>query len=359
MSTIIEVAELARVSTATVSNVIRGTRKVSEELTSRVNAAIKQLSYSPNEIARSLKVRQTRMLVLVLPDITNPFFPEIIRGAEDAAFSRGYLLLTANTDEQINKERRILESLRSYRIDGVLLASTEDALAHDASHIAMILNGGVSVVCLDRTVPDVPTDAVLLDNVGGARECVKHLIDQGHRRIGIVTGNLHVQTGYERLLGYKKALADAGLPVIPELVAEGDFRFESGRRKTEDLMKLRSKPTAIFVCNGVMAAGVLDALEQMNLVCPQDIALATFDDISVDPSFHSHLTAVLQPSYEIGSRAATMLMDRIEGKLQQGPVVVRVPPKLMLRYSTARRVPVTRKRVSPKAAANGRSSDST
>jgi LacI family transcriptional regulator len=344
MSTIIEVAELARVSTATVSNVIRGTRKVSEELTNRVQAAIRQLSYSPNEIARSLKVRQTRMLVLVLPDITNPFFPEIIRGAEDAAFSRGYLLLTANTDEQITKERRIVEALRSYRIDGILLASTEDALAHDTAHIATILHGGVSVVCLDRMVPDVPTDGVLLDNVGGAQECVRHLIEQGHRRIGIITGNLHVQTGYERLLGYKNALAVAGIPLNQQMIAEGDFRFDSGRRRAEELMNLRSRPTAMFVCNGVMAAGVLDAFNRLNIVCPRDIALATFDDISVDPSLHSHLTAVVQPSYEIGSRAAGMLMDRIEGKLGNEPLVLRVAPKLILRSSTARKVSTRRKR---------------
>src|ERR1700761_7544740 len=173
MATIVEVAKRANVSIATVSNVIRGTRTVSPKLTERVRAAIRDLNYSPNEIARSLKVRQTRMLAMVLPDITNPFFPEIIRGAEDTAFERGYFLMTANTDEQIGREKRIVAALRSYRVDGILLAS---APGNDTTHIRNTIASGLSVVCLDRPVAGVEADAVLLDNVRGGRECVRHLI---------------------------------------------------------------------------------------------------------------------------------------------------------------------------------------
>jgi LacI family transcriptional regulator len=335
MSTIVEVAKRAKVSTATVSNVIRGTRKVSGERTKRVQAAIRELNYFPNEIARSLKVKQTRMLALVLPDITNPFFPEIIRGAEDTAFARGYFLLTANTDEQPGRERRIIAALRSYRVDGILLASAQGTHGHDRSPIRDMVDAGVSVVCLDRALPDVATDAVLLDNVGGARECVRHLIKQGHRRIAIITGALHLQTGHERLQGYKLALEDAGILVDPKFILEGDFRSESGSRLGEQLMKQRLKPTAIFVCNGVMALGVLHAFERLKINCPRDVALATFDDVSVDHLFSPHLTAVIQPSYEMGSRAATMLIDRIEGLLGKQCSVVRVAPKLVLRDSTS------------------------
>src|SRR5665213_826345 len=149
MTTIVEVAKCARVSIATVSNVIRGTRRVSAALEERVRAAIRDLDYYPNEIARSLKVKQTRMLGMIIPDITNPFFPEIIRGAEDTAFKRGYFLVTANTDEQIGRERRIISALRSYRVGGILLAS---APGKDISHIQSIMQAGISVVCLDRTV---------------------------------------------------------------------------------------------------------------------------------------------------------------------------------------------------------------
>ena len=342
MSTIVEVAKHANVSTATVSNVIRATRKVSPELTARVQAAIEELNYSPNEIARSLKVKQTRILTMVLPDITNPFFPEIIRGAEDAAFARGYFLLTANTNEQPGRERRIVAALRSYRVDGILLATAQGSFDHDVSHIADLVRAGVSVVCLDRSVPDVATDAVLLDNVGGARECVRHLIQQGHRRIAIITGALHLQTGYERLEGYKLALEDAGIPLDSKLILEGDFRFESGRRRCEQTLKSRTRPTAIFVCNGVIALGALQAFDELKVSCPEDIALATFDEPTADHAFH--ITAVVQPSYEMGSRAATILMDRIEGRLGKPGLIVRVAPKLEIRDSTSRQQSIPRRR---------------
>jgi LacI family transcriptional regulator len=329
--TIVEVAKLARVSIATVSNVIRASKKVSPELEERVRKAIRELDYYPNEIARSLKVKQTRMLSMVLPDITNPFFSDVIRGAEDSAYERGYFLMTANTDEKIGRERRIISALRSYRVDGILLAS---APGGDASHILSTIQAGVSIVCLDRTVSSVKTDAVLLDNVRGGREWVRHLIQIGHRRIAVITGSLQLQTGRERLQGYEEALGEAGIEVRQELVLEGDFRQESGYRLGKELARRRIKPTAVLVCNGVMTVGVLQAFEEMDVDCPNDIALATFDDLALDRSFHPHLTAVVQPGYEIGARAATILMDRIEEKLANGPVVVRVSPTLIIREST-------------------------
>lgn len=336
MPSIVEVAKRAGVSIATVSNVIRGTRRVSPGLQERVQLAIRDLDYYPNELARSLKVRQTRMLVMVLPDITNPFFPEIIRGAEDCAFQRGYFLMTANTDEQIGRERRIVAALRSYRVDGILLAS---APGKDTSHIQSTIRAGISVVCLDRAVSGIDTDAVLLDNVRGGQECVRHLIQAGHRKIAIITGPLKLQTGRERLRGYEDALREADIKVDPDLIFEGDFREESGYRLSKELLRRRRKPSAIFVSNGVMTLGVLKTLEETGVACPDDIALATFDDLTLDHSFHPHLTAVVQPSYEIGARAATILMDRIEGKLSPEPIVVRIVPTLVVRESTRRPKP--------------------
>jgi LacI family transcriptional regulator len=331
----VEVAERAKVSIATVSNVIRGTRRVSPKLTERVRAAIRALNYSPNEIARSLKVKQTRMLCIVLPDITNPFFPEIIRGAEDSAFERGYFLVTANTDEQIGRERRIVAALRSYRVDGILLAS---ASGTDKSYLKSTMDAGVALVCLDRAVPGIKADAVLFDNVRGARECVRHIIQRGHRRIAIVTGALNLQTGRERLCGYEEALREADIPVDPRLILEGDFRRESGYRLAKRVMQQSITPAAIFVCNGVMTIGVLQAFEEMGIRCPNDVALATFDDLAMDSLFRAHLTSVVQPSYEMGARAATILMDRIEGRLTKEPVIVRISPTLILRESTEAQV---------------------
>jgi LacI family transcriptional regulator len=331
MSTIVEVAKRAAVSIATVSNVIRGTKRVSPALQKRVQFAIRELDYYPNAIARGLKVKQTRMLGMVLPDITNPFFPGIIRGAEDTAFERDYFLVTANTDEQIGRERRIVSALRSYRVDGILLAS---APGDDNSHIRRTIASGVSVVCLDRAVPDVSADAVLLDNIRGAKECVRHLIQSGHRRIAVITGPLKAQNARERLSGYEDALREADITIHTELILEGDFRYESGNRLAKHLLQSKVKADAIFVCNGVMTLGVLNAFEELGVLCPEDIALATFDDLTLDHSIHSHLTAVVQPSYEMGARAATILIDRIEGKMTGDPVVVRIVPTLVIRESS-------------------------
>lgn len=333
MSTIVEVAKRASVSIATVSNVIRGTKRVSPDLQERVKAAIRELDYSPNAIARGLKVKQTRMLGMVLPDITNPFFPGIIRGAEDTAFDRDYFLVTANTDEQIGRERRLLAALRSYRADGILLAS---APGSDVSHIRRTIHSGVSVVFLDRPVSGVEADAVLLDNVRGARECVRHLLQFGHRRIAIITGPLTLQNARERLQGYEDALRESDVPVDSALILEGDYRVDSGHRLATQLLKDRTDVSALFVCNGVMTVGVLNAFEEAGVQCPRDLSLATFDDLTLDHSSHSHLTAVVQPSYEMGSRAATLLMDRIEGRLTGDPVILRVVPTLVVRDSTAR-----------------------
>ena len=343
MLTIVEVAKRAKVSTATVSNVIRGTRKVSDALTQRVQAAITEMNYTPNEIARSLKLKQTRMLAMVLPDITNPFFPEIIRGAEDAAFARGYFLLTANTNEQPGRERRIISALRSYRVDGILLATAQSAYDHDATHIASMISAGCSVVCLDRAVPDVATDAVLLDNLGGSRACVRHLLEQGHRRIAIITGGLHLQTAQERLEGYKLALREFGVALDDKLILEGDFRTESGRQRCEQLLMRPSRVTAIFVCNALMTLGALQAFNDHGVSTPEDYALATFDEVSTDHSARIQITTVVQPSYEMGFRAGSMLMDRIEGRLSRANLVIRVEPRLELRSSTSRRITIARR----------------
>jgi len=341
MSTIIEVAKRASVSIATVSNVIRGTKRVSPKLKERVQNAIRDLDYSPNAIARGLKAQQTRMLGLVLPDITNPFFPGIIRGAEDTAFDRDYFLVTTNTDEQIGRERRLLGALRSYRADGILLAP---APGSDFGHIRRTIASGLSVVFLDRQVMGVKTDAVLLDNVRGARECVRHLLQLGHRRIAIITGPLTLQNARERLQGYEEALRESDIEIDQVLIYQGDYRMESGHRLTIELLKGRAKATAIFVSNGVMTVGVLNAFEELSVECPRDISLATFDDLTLDQSSHPHLTAVVQPSYEMGARAATLLMDRIEGKLVGDPVVVRVVPTLVIRESTRPNEVMDRKR---------------
>jgi LacI family transcriptional regulator len=337
MTNIIEVARHAGVSTATVSNVIRGTQRVSPRLQERVKEAIRKLDYHPNELARSLKVKQTRMLGMVIPDITNPFFPEMMRGAEDLAFDRGYFITTANTDDRIERERKIIYAMRSYRVDGILLASTS---ARETSHVRAAVDANTCVVCIDRKVRSVKTDAVLLDNVRGSREAITHLIESGHRRIALISGPLELQSARERLRGYEQGLREAGIKPTPSLTYEGDFRSNSGYHLGKKILSRHIPPSAILISNGPMAIGFLRALEELKLRSPEDVALVTFDNISFDHLLQPHLTSVVQPSYEIGAKATNMLIDRIEGKLTGSPVIIRIRPTLIIRESSqARTVP--------------------
>jgi len=331
MTTIVEVAKRARASTGTVSNVLRGTVRVSPALRERVEAAIRELDFHPNEIARSLKVNQTYMLGMVLPDITNPFYPEVIRGAEDRALERGFLLVAANTDEQIDREQHIVSALRSRRVDGILLVPTR---GNSVDHIRRTMKSGIPVVCLDRVPTGLKVDAVMLDNVRGAQDCVRHLVRSGYRSIAMITGSLELGVARERLRGYEEGLREAGIEVSKGLILEGDFREGSGYRLTKDLLLRADRPSAILVSNGVMALGVLQAFEELGVRCPEDVALATFDDLAGDRAFHPRLTVISQPGYEIGARGVTLLMDRIEGKLTKKTSVIRIAPALIVRDST-------------------------
>jgi LacI family transcriptional regulator len=327
MTTIVEVAKRAGVSMGTVSNVLRGTARVSPNLRKRVAAAIRQLEYYPGRVPAHLKVKQTCMLGMILPDITNPFFPEIMRGAEDRAFERGYLLVTANTDEQVNRELQIVSALRSRRVDGILLAASA---CNDTRHIHAAMEAGIHVVCLDRTASGVDTDAVLLDNVRGGHRCVRHLIHANYRDIAIITGPLQLQSANERFQGFKDALREAKIEPTRAWILQGDYRRESGYRLGKKIARLRNRPSAVFVCNGMMTVGLLEALEDKGVRCPEDIAIATFDDLPGGSTLHRRLTTVVQPSYEIGSRAASILMDRVEGKLTGPSLTVRIAPTLSL-----------------------------
>lgn len=331
MSTIKEVAERAGVSIGTASNVISGNHRVGKTRMARVLAAIKELDYHPNEVARSLKVKQTKMLGMVLPDITNPFFSDLIRGAEDAALERGYLLLTANTDEQVEREKRFVSALRSRRVDGILLAATA---SKSETHLKSVLAAGVPIVCLDRMAAGLAVDAVLADNVRGTQECVRHLVRLGHTKIAIITGSLELQIAHERLNGYRAALEEAGVEYSRELVMEGDFREQTGYRLGKELLLRRERPTAIFACNGVMTLGLLIALDELGVRCPDEVALATFDDLPFAHSFHPHLTAVAQPANSIGYEGANLLIDRVEKKRTGEPVIIRLAPELKIREST-------------------------
>ena len=335
MATIKEVACRAKVSVGTVSNVLGGTVPVTAELRERVARAIRDLKYHPNQIARSLKSRRTNMLGIVISDITNPFFPLVVRGAEDAGRSRGYLLTVFNTDDRVEREQQVFSVLRMRGVDGILAVVAPNA--GDVPHIRETIELRIPVVCLDRMPPRVAVDAVVVDSVKGAAMCVRHLVAMGHRRIGAITGPEALRTACDRVKGYRKALQEARIPVDSRLLRVGDFRMESGYVLAKDLLLSHPRPTALFVANGTMGLGAMRAVQELSLDCPRDVALAVFDDIPGADVFRPTLTVVSQPAYEIGYKAADLLIRRLAGELGPKPVIVTLEPELKIRQSTAGR----------------------
>jgi LacI family transcriptional regulator len=330
MATIKEVARRAHVSVGTVSNVLSGAVPVSEALKERVLQVIRELDYHPNHVARSLKIRQTKMLGMVVSDITNAFFPQVVRGAEDAAWKHSYMLITFNSDDQPERERQVLSALRTRRVDGILLvaASTDG----DLSHIQGTLDAGIPVVCIDRVITSLPVDCLSVDNITGARNGVKHLIECGHRRIGILTGPLTLPVGRERLEGYRQALQAAAIPYDGALVRDGAFRAENGYTASLDLLR-QAHPTAVFTSNAMMALGLLRAVNELNLRCPEDVGIATFDDPVFSQSLRPELTCVAQPAYELGYRGAEMLIRRLKEPNSER-VIAQLDTELRVRHST-------------------------
>ncbi len=333
MATLKEVAKRARVSIGTVSNVITGSVPVSAARRARVQEAIRKLGYQPDHVARSLRMRRTRMLGMVITDITNPFFAQMVRGAEDAAIKHNYLLLVVNTDDHVDRERQGLAVLQGRRVDGVLLVVAP--ARETPRHIAETLAAGTPVVCLDRVPRGARVHSVTVDNTRGARQCVRHLLSQGHRRIAILTGSLWLQTARERLRGYKEALKQARVPIDSNLIQEGDFRVESGYALARQLLSRPRPPSALFTSNGLMAIGVLKAAAELRLRCPQDVAIATFDDLPVAEILRPTLTSVAQPAYLIGYKGAELLIQTIEAKKKpKVPVRIKLATELRVRESS-------------------------
>jgi DNA-binding LacI/PurR family transcriptional regulator len=310
MPSIKKVAEVAGVSVGTVSHVITGSVNVSDELRLKVQAAIRTLNYHPNHVARSLKTSKTRTLGIIVPDMTISFFPQVIRGAETAARKRGYTLIAVNSDDDAERQQELLSLLRSQRVEGILLVLA--AAPTPITQISRILESGTPVVCLDRIPDRITLDSVCIEDVSAAALGVDHLLSTGLRRIALVTGPLTLKNERRRLQGYRRALQAAGVPVEEQLIWTGNLRTIDVTAMCREKLSISPRPDAIFCTNGPTALGVLRALRDCALRTPRDIAFATFDELTVDGVFSPSITTVVQPSLEIGSRAADLLLDRIE-----------------------------------------------
>ena len=338
MSTIKKVAGLAGVSIGTVSHVLSGSVPVSDRLRRKVLTAIRDLDYHPNHIARSLKTKRSRTIGMVVPDMTIPFFPRVIQGAEEAARAVGYSILAVNSGDNPARQEEVLSLLRSQRVEGILLVVAPGPAS--SAQIPRILESGIPVVCLDRVPGGIEIDTVCVEDREAAMMGVSHLLSLGHRRIAILTGPLTLKNEQERLAGCRAALQEAGLPAEDHLIWESTFNLdEVAALCSRMLSSLEIRPSALFATNGVTALGGLRALRACGLSTPEDIAFATFDELTAaEDIFRPSITSVVQPAYEIGHRATGILLQRIESGSNSGPrIEVRLPAQLKIRESSSTR----------------------
>jgi LacI family transcriptional regulator len=332
MAKIRDVATLANVSTATVSHVINQTTYVSPALRQRVIGAMRELNYHPNAVARSLKTKQSKTVAMVIPDITNPFFPAIVRGAEDVLRHEGYTLLLGNADEDGKTEETYYNTFHAKRVDGTLLIISPHSPTPE--YLQKHNPDAFPIVYVDRFYRGLPGDVVIADNVGGSYQAVCHLIENGHRWIAIITGPLELVNARMRLNGYERALTKYRIPRNDNFVRPGRFDARSGYEQTLELLALRKPPTAIFSCNALMTIGCLRAIRERGLRCPEDLALVSFDDLEWFEVCSPSITAVSQPAYELGSTAAELLVKRISGTLCGPPCRKVLTTRLMVRESS-------------------------
>jgi LacI family transcriptional regulator len=333
--TIRDIARLAQVSTATVSYVINDKGRVSEPLKRRVLEAMNALDYHPDQVARSLKTRKTSVIGVVIPDVANPFFAEVMRGIEDESRRLGYSVIFCNTNEDPELERLHLQTLFARRVDGVL-NSSNTVMTSDRPRV----KSRFPMVLFDRIPSGYTGSAVVTDNFGAAKEAVEYLIKLGHTRIAIITGSQNISVSMGRLEGFRKALDDAGLPLPKEYLKFGDFfQLEAGDYCGRQLMELSNPPTAIFCCNNKMTLGLMRGFCEMGIQCPERVSVLAFDDFEWLASFRPYLTTVAQPTHLMGKRATEILVSKMqtdssEAEPAKDEIVV-LPNELRIRGSTA------------------------
>jgi LacI family transcriptional regulator len=316
-----EVAGKAGVSAMTVSRVINESRGVSDDARRRVESAIAELGYVPNRLASGLIRRKTGAIGLIVPDVANPFFTLVVRGAEEVAWRAGYHVILCNTQADLERERGYLEDMLAFQVEGLLLAPVGE---RSKPNLRILRKNGVPFVLIDRSLNGYQGDLVQGDSIAGARLLVEHLIGLGHRRIAMVSESGEVSTARDREQGYRQAHEHAGIALRPEfLVGSSAIDPRAAHDATLALLDLREPPTAIFSVNNIAVVGVVEAIRERGLDVPKDIALVCFDDIEHASRFHPFLTVMSQPAETFGTIATQLLLDRLAGRVaERGRLVV-------------------------------------
>jgi LacI family transcriptional regulator len=328
--TIRDVGAKAGVSQATAARALGGYGHVSASVRDRVQHAARELGYVPNSVARALASGMTHAVGLIVGDIENPFFSAVARGMSNVLEESGHTLLLANSDEDVDRERVAIEALRARQVDSLVVVPSSAAASPQLRAAA----ADAPLVLLDRTIRGLGVDSVTVDNRGGARRAVEHLLGHGHRRIALVSDEPNISTSAERLAGYREALAAAGIAADDHLISLGGSTPEEGYRASRRVLEASKRPTALFTANNFMTLGAMRALHDLGLRMPRDVSLVGFDDLEWTTLVDPPLTVVSQPATELGEAAARLVLARLQG-VDGRPRRIRLETKLIIRASCA------------------------
>jgi LacI family transcriptional regulator len=330
MSTILDVARIAHVSTATVSRVLNSPEKVRAETRQRVFRAMDVCRYKYNALARDFATKRSHTLGLILPSITNPIFAESTRGVQDFASEHGYQVILGNSYYQYEKEARLVDLLRERQVEGLLITTTD----LKGEILRNLVHERFPFVLLYSTVRKGPLCAVGVDNFLGGYRATEHLIMRNHRRIAMLAGSFHFSDrSFHRWHGYKKCLKDHNIPYDPILLRQTDYSLASGKEGAIKLLSLRKPPTAIFCSNDFIALGAIEGARQMGLRLPEQLSIVGFDDMEISSFVTPSLTTIRQPAYAMGKLAAKALVQRLNNELSK-PVHKLLETSLVIREST-------------------------
>ena len=333
MATIRQIAKDLGVSISTVSAVINKRGYVRDTLRARIEKALREADYRPNQIARSLRLRETRNVAMVVPDLASFFYSRLMRGAEDYLAAADYRLLVVDSREDWKRQHDYLQSFSGKVADGIILVPC--MASSDQIAIIPSIVRETPLVYVDRSPLQCNVDSVLVDNVRASFDATCHLLDLGHRRIAIITEPLNLLNAADRLLGYQNALQFAGVPVEQDLIRTGDNKEDSGYSNGVEFLKLANRPTAILVCNNMMTLGVLAAFREMGVACPREVSLVGFDDFEWSSFLHPPLTMVRQPALELGAAAAQAVLKRVRNPHPTVTSRLLLQTQLTVRESTA------------------------
>ena len=325
-----DVAKKAGVSTATVSHVINDTRFVKEETRKKVINAMEELDYYPNLAAKSLRSQKSKIIGLLVPDISNFFFTRIAKVIEDIFKAKGYNLIVGNSDENLESEKNQLDVFKAQMIDGLIMAPTGGR----SKPYKIIKDDVFPTVYIDRRPKGYQGDFILLNNFKGAYDATTYLINKGHKNIGIITGVPGISTTEERLKGYKVALRDNDIKPCKSLIKIGDSRFESGYKLTKELV-VKNNITALFVTNNLMSIGAMEYLNKNGINIPKELAIIGFDDYKWTTITNPPLSVVKQPVDKIGQKATKLLLEKIinNNTKEKNTNVYQLSPELVVRKS--------------------------